>query len=279
MLIPLKENEYKAYIDYAYSLALDRTKSSYPSYADGLKTKEDFIEYAAWAFQRDNQELLLFEDGGRMLGWLHYYVIPEDQYIGVQSILTEEKTAQAIEELVARLGEKYPGYTFWPGFSEENTEALAALESLGFQQSEDSLVGVLKFAEYTPLPETGECIEIGAENFERFAMLHAMWDGKMYWDNAHLREALDEWHIYIVDGRAAIYFRYVDQSMEIFGVDFQNDVFDPAALRALLVTALNRSKADGMADLTFFHGDQELPVLEEVGIHKIDRYLGYKREV
>lgn len=279
MLTPLKETEYQAYIDYAYGLALDRTKSSYPTYTDGLKTKEDFIKYAARAFQRDNQELLLFEDGGRVLGWVHYYVIPEDRYIGAQSILTEKKTAQAIEELTARLGEKYPGYTFWAGFSEENRSALAALESLGFQRTEESLVGVLKFADYSPLPEDLECVEIGAGNFDQFAALHAMWDGEMYWDNAHLRESLDDWHIYMVEGRAAIYFRYVGKSMEIFGVDFRDGVFDPEALRALLVKGLNRSKADGMVDLTYFHEEEERPMLEEVGIHKIDRYLGYKREV
>lgn len=279
MLTPLKETEYQAYIDYAYGLALDRTKSSYPTYTDGLKTKEDFIKYAARAFQRDNQELLLFEDGGRVLGWVHYYVIPEDRYIGAQSILTEEKTAQAMEELMARLGEKYPGWTFWAGFSEENRSALAALESMGFQRTEESLVGVLKFADYSPLPEDVECVEIGAGNFDQFAALHAMWDGEMYWDNAHLREALDDWHIYMVEDRAAIYFRYVGKSMEIFGVDFRDGVFDPEALRALLVKGLNRSKADGMVDLTYFHEEEERPVLEEVGIHKIDRYLGYKREV
>lgn len=50
MLRKLNEDEYKQYLDFAYELALDLTRSCYPTYADGLKTREDFDQAAARAF-------------------------------------------------------------------------------------------------------------------------------------------------------------------------------------------------------------------------------------
>ena len=42
MLRKCTEQEYKEYADFAYGLALDQSKSGYPTYCDGIKTKEMF---------------------------------------------------------------------------------------------------------------------------------------------------------------------------------------------------------------------------------------------
>ena len=44
MLIKPTREEGETYIDFAYELALDPSRSGYPTYADGIKTKEDFAE-------------------------------------------------------------------------------------------------------------------------------------------------------------------------------------------------------------------------------------------
>lgn len=278
MLEKLHQGNYGEYVDFAYELALDRTKSSYPTYTDGLKTKEDFLWVAARAFERENEEVLLFREGERVLGWIHYYVLPEDRYVGLQSFLAAEGTARAMGEIAALLREKYPGYSAYFGFPEENTEALEALQSLGFRRDDENLVGVLKFEDYTPLPEPDGITEITRENFEDFAGIHAQMDGQMYWDNAHLLNDLERWHIYLLKGRAAVYFRYVKQSMEIFGLDFAGE-FDPEDFRALLVRALNQGKADGCKDLTFFHETREHPIVEALGFRNVGGYVLYVGEL
>ncbi len=220
MLRQLSQDEYMQYLDSAYELALDMSRSCYPTYADGLKTRADFNAHAARPFQRDNYTMLLYEEDGD------------------------------------------------------------ALESLGFEREEVSLVGVVRFEEYSPLPETAETVRVTRENFSPFAALHAQWDDSMYWNSARLLEALDDWNIYMVqqDGAAtaAAYFRYVDGSMEIFGVDFVDDRFNAEDFRTLMVRALNQSKKDGMKDMTFFHEDETHPAAESVGIRIIDTYYGHK---
>ena len=279
MLRKLKENEYQQYLDFAYQLALDPSRSCYPSYADGLKTRQYFDSIAARAFQREHNELLLFEDNGEALGLIQYYAIPEDDYVQAQLFSVKANVPQAMEELMAYLRERWAGCDFYVGVSEQNREAVETMERLGFRRHETSNVGVMRFKDYELLPEPYPLTRITRENFHRFAALHARWDGEMYWDNAHLLEDLDDWHIYLYerDGQAlgAIYFRYVDQSMEIFGWDFPDNRLNPEVLRALMIRTLNQSKSDGMADLTVFHEDEERPVLESVGVRWIDLYLGY----
>lgn len=50
MLRLCTEQEYRKYIDFAYELAVDPSRSGYPSYSDGIKTKEMFVSRAGKAF-------------------------------------------------------------------------------------------------------------------------------------------------------------------------------------------------------------------------------------
>lgn len=283
MLKPLTNDNYKNYLDWAYSLALDMTRSGYPTYADGLKTRAEFDEIAALAHEREHEGALLFEDNGRTLGYIHYFAKPEDKYLDTRAFCTEDKTEQAMDELIAFLGAKYPGFTMHFGFSDQNTRAVSHLIELGWPLDEESLVAVMKFEEYTPRPETAELVHITAENFERFAALHAHMDGKMYWDNAHLREAMDRWHIYLYqrEGQdlASIYYVYVDGFLEIFGMDYLDDRFDPQAVQALLLRALNQGKEDGMESFYYFHDTDEAPIVKELGIRSLGKYVMYAKEL
>ena len=58
------------YGDFAYHLALDQTKSCYPIYADGIKSKEDFIADAENGVTKENSELLLFLSDGIVEGFI-----------------------------------------------------------------------------------------------------------------------------------------------------------------------------------------------------------------
>ena len=64
MLRPCTKTEFEKYIDFIYELATDFTKSGYPTYADGVKTKEMFIERSLKTFERETEEMLLFEYEG-----------------------------------------------------------------------------------------------------------------------------------------------------------------------------------------------------------------------
>ena len=72
MLLRAEEKDIATYADLAYACALQGSTSSYPCYADGIKTKADFLTAAHRAVQAQTEELLLFSENGRVLGWLSY---------------------------------------------------------------------------------------------------------------------------------------------------------------------------------------------------------------
>ena len=45
MLVAATKEDMEQYMDFAYSLALDQTKSGYRLFSDGVSTKEQFIEH------------------------------------------------------------------------------------------------------------------------------------------------------------------------------------------------------------------------------------------
>lgn len=52
MLRLLKAPEFDTYIDFAYELSQDMTRSGYPTYCDGIKTRENFISRTKKSFDR-----------------------------------------------------------------------------------------------------------------------------------------------------------------------------------------------------------------------------------
>ncbi len=85
MLRRCKEEEFSQFGDLAYELAVDKERSGYPCYSDGIKTKEMFLKRTKMAFSRDNEEILLFEYERLIEGLIHYYWLKDDKYLSTIS--------------------------------------------------------------------------------------------------------------------------------------------------------------------------------------------------
>ncbi len=284
MLTPLEPEEFDRYVDFAYYLALDTTKSGYPTYTDGVKTREDFVERARKAFSRDNEEILLFRHGGRVAGWIHWYILPEDRYIDTCSFCIAEGMRTAIEAFVAFVRRRFPGNDLFLGFPKENVEATAALEALGFELIEESYNNVLDFASYQPLPEPADVVPITRENYGLFAALHEA-ETDMYWNTARILAALDGWRVLVAlrDGEAAgaIYHRVWDDDLsmdEIFGVDFPGD-YDSEVFRELMAAVLNAEKRRGVEHMVFFDDDTTHADTLACGFRCVGQYVCFRKTI
>ena len=284
MLRKAAEEEIRKYMDFSWRLSQDRRMSAFPTYTDGLKTRQEFEEIALRSLRDKDNPVLLFENEGEVLGWIQYYVLPEDRYLGFDSFNIRKDIPQAIDEFITCAKELYGGYEINFGFPKDNTSACMHLEKLGFPVYEESSVFVLHFKDYMPKPEDGHIIRVTEENWDAFRCLH---DGQpdMYWNSGRLYEALQgktkyPWQMYLYeeDGKAkgCIYFVYVRGMMEIFGCDYEEGRFDPDVFRALLVQALNRSKEDGLQHMTYFAEPEENAVVQETGLQFITDYVLYR---
>lgn len=268
MLRNLQPTEFDQYVDFAYDLALDLSQASFPIYNDGVKTKEYFIERSKKGMERDNEEILLYEEDGVVKGWIHYNFIEEDAYIGANNILVQDDYVKALDELLTYWEEKYPGYEWNLYFPEENEETITFLEESGCEDLEQSIVDILLFENYQRQPGSENVISITKDNFEMFRKLHASVEDEMFWTSDKILEDLDHWEIfaYQEDGEciAALYHNGKgDKDLEIFGIDGE---VDDEILEALLTACLNKGKVNGARSMYFFNDEQT---------HEIARKLGF----
>ncbi|MBD5499803.1 MAG: hypothetical protein HDR10_01165 [Lachnospiraceae bacterium] len=277
MLTRLKESDFEKYAEFAYSLALDLTSSGYPTYADGIKTKKEFIDRSRIAFARENEEILLYERDGQVRGWIHYYYLPAERYLDTCSFCISEGMGEAISEFVTFAREHFPGSELYMGFPKENTEAVAALEIGGYPCIEESYNNVMFLAKYEPVPDCPDIVPITRENYEPFGKLHSR-HMDMYWNSERLLEDIDNWTIYLYwrDGVAAgaIYFTGDSTLSEIFGIDFSGD-YDAEVYRVLVTKALNEAKRNDVRYMVFFNEDEEQADALKLGFHCVSKYVCY----
>lgn len=273
-------NEFEEYSERAYVLALDPSRSSFPSYADGIKTKEDFLAIAKRGFESENEEIYIFEHGGEMRGWIHFYVMKEDKHISLEAFETDGFEKEQFAEFAALLKEKYAGYEVTAGFPSQNERAVSATIENGFEIIEESAVNILFFSNYEPQPESGRVEPLTKNNLAVFAKLHDKVE--MYWNTKRLTEAYfdgDKWRIYLTEKNgkaAAIYFVFAGNIAEIFGLDF-SDGFDGTTAEELLTAALNETKKNVSAKAMYWftEDESETELAKRFGAEKFTDYKAF----
>jgi len=281
MLKKLQEQDFDRYVDFAYQLALDMTKSGYPTYADGIKTKDDFVARAREAFSTDSEEILLYEQEGKTAGWIHYYYLPEDHYLDTCAFCIASGMREALEEFITFAQEHFHGSELYLGFPGENTEAAAVLKARNFDCIERSYNDAIDFEDYVLQPEDAGILPITRENYELFSGLHCQDDSDMYWNAARILDVIDRWRIYVClrNGKTAGAVYYMDDALmpEIFGVDFPGGTYDRDVYRALLTAALNDCKRRGAKHMIFFNEEESQSDAVACGFRCIGRYVCFKK--
>lgn len=281
MLKKLREQDFDRYVDFAYQLALDRTKSGYPIYTDQIKTKDDFVTRAYKAFSKPGEEILLYEQEGKVAGWIHYFYLPEDQYLDTCAFCIASGMEEALVEFITFAKEHFPGSELYLGFSKENEKAVAALKSWNFDCIEESYNNVINFKDYVLQPEDAEIISINRGNYVLFSRLHCQSDSDMYWNAARILDAIDRWQIYVClrneKVAGAIYYLDDMRMPEIFGVDFPDNIYNGNVYRALLTAALNDCKRKGAKHMVFFNEGESQSDAVACGFCCVDKYICFRK--
>lgn len=275
------------YLEFAYRLSQDFENSFFPTYLDGIKTKEDFYNSAFKSFEDENSKILLFEIDGEVLGWIDFYWLPSDLYLGIRVFNVKEFKGKSIEEFIEYAKQYFSKYTIFFGLPSKNIESVNYLKKIGTTKVEENYVYTLNFEEYQPKEYDGEIIKVNEENWNDFSNLHDKIEG-IYWNSERLYKQIftltkNKWNIYLYyeEGqvKGTIYFVYTPLLMEIFGVDFQDNKFDKKIMNNLLIKALNVSKSDGQKYMTYFVGEEEIDIVEKLGFKFLDKYELYKLEL
>lgn len=282
MLIEPTKEQVETYLDTAYALALDPTRSGYPTYTDGIKTREDFEKTVHNGLSDPEVKTLLFVNGGRTEGLIQFYFLPKERYLESIIFSIAGSTSQALAEFEANCAEHFPGYDLALGFPKDNAEAVNYLSQNGWDCIEHSYNDVLHFQDYRLQEESGDIVRVTWENFADFRALHQPIEGTMYWNTERISEKLDEWIIWLYRWEdapaAAIYYRDVGILAEVFGVDFAGNRFDEEAFRLLVVKALNERKRAGCPHIVFFNDDESQRQALECGFSCVGEYVAFLKK-
>ena len=278
MLRQLEASEFDPYIDFAYGLSQDMTRSGYPTYCDGIKTREDFISRTKKSFERPDEDVLLFVEDGQAEGLIHFQHLEEDRYLQTFVFNIRRDTGTALAEFVGWCRERWPGFDLLLGFPAENTEALSWLEGAGVPCIARSWNYQIFLDGYTPLTDSPDVRRVTVENFAEFAAVHSKIESDMYWNCERVRKTLDDWAIFVTgEGDTAGEVLMTDKGgkyQEIFALEYA----DENAFRGLLTAALNHLKTRGMKYLTFFvdDGSEEGKILTELGFQLVGGYVCHR---
>lgn len=282
MLRVCTEQEYGKYIDYIYEIAIDQSKSGYPTYDDGIKTKEMFLERSQKAFSRNVEDILLFEYEGNVEGWIHYYCIPEDNYLSTVSFNIESHTEQALQEFIEFVQEQFRGYDLFLGYSKDNKKAIEYLKTHGFECIEENYNNTIFLDRYEAIKASDNVIRVCEDNYEYFRVLHSKIEGEMYWNSERIYKDISNWVIFVYMNKeepiGSVYYMIDDDGWyEIFGIDLKDNIFDKVVFDNLLKKALTTAKELGGKYMTFFCNGEEQKIVNDLGAYCVGEYVCYKK--
>lgn len=274
MLIKATEKDIEEYIDFAYSLALDQTRSGYPLFSDGILTKENFVSWVWRSYKEERRELLLFILDNKVEGIIQFFYIEEDNYLQTDGFYINKDTEQALEEFIEYGKEYFAGYDLYLGFPKKNSHAVAYLENIGGRLAEEAYHDVFSFEKYEIQPEDPGLTKVTKDNFSAFRSIH-MADQDTYWNADRIYETLDDWTIYLLcqNGTAAGYVNI--RSGEIFDLGYRDAVYDEKVYKALVTKVLNDSQKAGYPYMTFFNDDKTQSAALDLGFTCVSEYVLY----
>ena len=283
MLRMMEAAEFDRYIELAYELAMDPARSGYPTYCDGMKTKEDFVERTRKSLERTDEDVLVFEDNGTVEGVIAFQHQEEERYLHVHCLSIRRDTEKALEEFVEYCRERWPGAMLDIGLPAENVDAASWLEGQGVPCIERSWNYNFELAGYHPAAEVSGVKKVTEENFGEFAAIHRRVQGEMYWNCERIRKTLEDWNIFVTGtgdeaGEVIVTGFGGDEQQEIFALEFVDGQYRAEPFRALLTAVLNLLKEKGTKWLTFFVdvGKPESEALDKMGFRRVGEFRAYR---
>ncbi len=276
MLTKITKQQFDSCIDYAYSLALDITKSSYPTFTDNIKTKSDFVDMSLRGLEGDN-EILLFTHNGTVHGWVQVFWEEDNRYLQLQAFLIDNYIDIAITQLDKYIADNFVGYEVYMGFAPDNKQACSYL-SKSYKLIEHSYNHVLHFSNCKLSPcHDVPLTKIDRDNFHLFASMHDS-VADTYWTSSRLQDNLDKFYIYVAMACnkpvGYIYYNIAGGMAEIYGVQYDNTT----TLQLLLSCALYNCAVLGAEHMCYLATAEQSDVLVQLGFDFISQYYCFCKQ-
>ncbi|MCH5288125.1 MAG: hypothetical protein J1E43_11975 [Christensenellaceae bacterium] len=278
MLVKATKEDIEQYMDFAYSLAMDQTKSGYPLWSDGISTKDEFVDYVWKSYDNDDRDILLFIKDGVVEGWIQFFYLEQDQYLQTNGFLISSDTEQALTEFQEYACAHFAGYTLYLGFPKRNTDAISFLQKTGWRLIQESYHDIFVFDGSAIQPETAGIVKVTESNFSEFRKIHQT-DSDTYWNSERIFSTLNEWLIYLLYREDVAVGYICARNGEIFSLGYRDNIFDKNTYKALVAVILSDLKTAGHKRMIFFNEEESQPTALELGFSCVSEYVLYIKSV
>ena len=278
MLVKAAKEDIEQYMDFAYSLAMDQTKSGYPLWSDGVSTKEEFMDFVWKSYHNDDRDILLFVIDGAVEGWIQFSYMEQDRYLQTNGFLINRNTEQAFTEFLEYACAHFTGYDLYLGFPKRNTNAISFLQKTGCRLIQESYHDIFVFDGSAIQAETDGIVRVTERNFSEFREIHQT-DPETYWSSERIFSALNEWLIYLLYREDSAVGYICARNGEICSFGFRDHVFDQSAYKALVSVILRDLQAAGYKHMIFFNDEESQSAALALGFTCVGEYVLYIESV
>lgn len=278
MLVKATKEDIAQYMDFAYTLAMDQTKSGYPLWSDGVSTKEEFVERVWRSYESEDRDILLFLVDGAIEGWIQFFYIAEDRYLQTNGFLINSHTEQALTEFLEYAHAHFPGYDLYLGFPKRNIDAISALQKENCRLIQECYHDIYVFDGSAIQVETDGIVRVTESNFSEFKEIYQT-DPETYWNAERISLTLNEWSIYMLYREDTVAGYVCARNGDVVSLGYRDNVFDKSAYKALVTVILRDVQAAGYKHLIFFNDEESQSAALELGFICVSKYVLYLKSV
>ena len=278
MLVKATKEDIAQYMDFAYTLAMDQTKSGYPLWSDGVSTKEEFVERVWRSYESEDRDILLFLVDGAIEGWIQFFYIVEDRYLQTNGFLINSHTEQALTEFLEYAHAHFPGYDLYLGFPKRNIDAISALQKEKCRLIQECYHDIYVFDGSAIQVETDGIVRVTESNFSEFREIYQT-DPETYWNAERISLTLNEWSIYMLYREDTVAGYVCARNGDVVSLGYRDNVFDKSAYKALVTVMLRDVQAAGYKHLIFFNDEESQSAALELGFICVSKYVLYLKSV
>ena len=209
-----------------------------------FEAPEAIREEYAWRLLDKNGGLMAAEENGLLAAVFCFFFLPEQRYLQTTSFHIAPGREEAGRLFFAHLKETYPGFLMNVVLPVKNHAAEALLMAEGFRIQEECIDHQLMLSALPSSVSDAGILEIGPDEFDRYAPLHDAWYPGYFWTAEVLRANPAGWEICALeeDGilTGSVLLRCDGDLFEIFGLHAPDGEKATQLLSAALVRSHSR---------------------------------------
>lgn len=282
MLKVISKNDISIAIDFTWELSQKPETSSYPLYKEKSKLKENFKR----SFLKDSNILLGYYANNELIAVINFFFNESEKYLQTTGVYISSNYNEVMDALMVMLKSKYPNYRALFGFPKENKNANNYFIENGYECIDSCLDMRLSTVNFKGTKQNNNIFKICKSDFDSYAPFHDKYFQGIYWTSNRLKEALDDWNIfvYIQNGtiEGSIFITTCDENtIEIFGLAVSDKYKKKGVEEILLSQALEELfRCNPSIKQTIFFVDdiesEELEMVKRIGFNYFSSYRCYQ---